>query len=258
MAEKMILVVEDEPKIAQVLQDYLKKTGFQTSILERGDTVLHYVRKNAPALILLDLMLPGMDGMEVCRAVRKFSNVPIIMLTARVEEVDRIIGLEIGADDYICKPFSPREVIARVKAVLRRVSPEHVDNSLNLGSIRLDKNLHQVTIHDQTVNVTPSEYELLKTMIPYPGRVFSRSELIAKVQGYDFEGYERTIDSHIKNLRKKIAGFFPNQNILQAVYGIGYKLVTPHINDDKNELRPFKTAALQSTSKDEPINPMHL
>ncbi|MDM8517119.1 response regulator [Desulfobacterales bacterium HSG16] len=227
MSGQMILVVEDEPKIALLLQDYLKKAGFKSKILEQGDIVADYVQKHSPDLILLDLMLPGLEGTEVCRAVRKFSNVPIIMLTAKVEEMDRIIGLEIGADDYICKPFSPREVIARVKAVLRRVVPELERNPRIHGPIRIDDELHQIMIHEQILSLTPIEYELLKTMISYPGKVFSRSELISKVQGYDFEGYERTIDSHIKNLRKKIAKFFPDQDIIRAVYGVGYKLVTP-------------------------------
>ncbi|GBC61923.1 DNA-binding response regulator [Desulfonema ishimotonii] len=237
MSGKTILIVEDELKIAQVLRDYLEKAGYATNCLSRGDTVPAHVQKNPPGLILLDLMLPGMDGTEVCREIRKFSNVPIIIITARVEELDRIIGLELGADDYICKPFSPREVVARVKAVLRRASPDVPGKALVLGPIRLDEDLHQVLIYDNTITLTPSEHELLKIMISQPGRVFSRSELIGQIQGYDFEGYERTIDSHIKNLRKKMAEFFPNQDIIRAVYGIGYKLVVQHDPVEKTSQR---------------------
>jgi two-component system response regulator BaeR len=168
-------------------------------------------------------MLPGKDGMEICREIRRFSNVPIIMLTARVEEIDRLLGLELGADDYICKPFSPREVVARVKAVFRRVHAEPQAHSLVVGSISLDDKTHRVMIGKQVLNLTPNEFGLLKIMMTQPNRVFSRSELINRVQGYDFEGYDRTIDSHIKNLRKKIAQKLPGQEIISTVYGVGYK-----------------------------------
>jgi two-component system response regulator BaeR len=224
MNDQDILVVEDEIKIAGLLQDYLAKAGFRVSCLERGDLVVPYVRQKQPALILLDLMLPGLDGMEVCREIRKFSNVPIIMLTARVEEIDRLLGLEWGADDYICKPFSPREVVARVKAVLRRVYAPPSEKALTAGEISLIPETHQVLVEGHELKLTPCEFNLLKTLLSHPNRIFSRNELINVVQGYDFEGYERTIDSHIKNLRKKIAGFLPGQAVISTIYGVGYRL----------------------------------
>lgn len=225
MSDAHILIVEDELKIAGVLRDYLKNAGYAVSCMERGDTVVSFVKKEAPALILLDIMLPGTDGIEICREIRKFSTVPIIMITAKVEEIDRIIGLEIGADDYICKPFSPREVVARVKAVLRRSSPEISGKTLTFGQIRLDEDMHRASINDTVLELTPSEYKLLNVMIRHPGRVFSRADMINRVQGYEFEGYERTIDSHIKNLRKKIAERLPDREIIRTVYGVGYQLV---------------------------------
>jgi len=222
-----ILVVEDEVKIAGVLRDYLTKVGYRVACLGRGDQVIPYVRQKQPSLILLDLMLPGMDGMEICREVRKFSDVPIVMITARVEEIDRLLGLELGADDYICKPFSPREVVARVKAVLRRVYAPPTDKTLVAGEISLIPETHQVLVGGHEIKLTPCEYNLLKTLLNHPNRIFSRNELTNTVQGYDFEGYERTIDSHIKNLRKKIAGYLPDQEVISTVYGVGYKLNTP-------------------------------
>jgi two-component system response regulator BaeR len=222
-----ILIVEDETKIAELLRDYLEAASFAVSCLYQGDGVVSAVKENPPDLILLDVMLPGKDGMEICRAIRKFSSVPIIMITARIEEIDRLIGLELGADDYICKPFSPREVVARVKAVLRRVHPEPDAKRLVAGPIRLNEETHQVTIDDEDLKLTPSEFGLLKVMMTHPGRVFSRNELINKVQGYDFEGYDRTIDTHVKNLRKKIDSRLPGQEIITTVYGVGYKFSEP-------------------------------
>lgn len=224
MPGEHILVVEDESKIAALLKDYLSREGFTVSCLPRGDEVLERIASISPALVLLDLMLPGLDGITVCREVRKFSNVPIIMVTAKVEEVDRLIGLEIGADDYICKPFSPREVVARVKAVLRRAQPSEPPRRLSVGPIMLDEDTRQVTVDGQPVSLTPSEFGLLNVLMTFPGRVFSRSELLDKVQGYRFEGYDRTIDSHVKNLRKKIASRMPGQEVIQTIYGVGYKL----------------------------------
>jgi len=217
-----ILIVEDEQKIVALLRDYLEKSNYKVSFLERGDQVVPQVKKNPPDLILLDVMLPGMDGMEVCREIRKFSTVPIIMITARIEEIDRLIGLELGADDYICKPFSPREVVARVKAVLRRAHAETAADSFRAGPISLDVNSRQVTIEGQLLELTPSEFGLLRVLMTHPNRVFSRNELLNQVQGYDFEGYDRTIDTHIKNLRKKIAGKLPDREIIATVYGVGY------------------------------------
>ncbi len=224
MAEEHILVVEDEKKIADLLKDYLIKEGFTVSCVSRGDAVIKEIKDVEPALMLLDLMLPGLDGIAVCREVRKISDLPIIMVTAKVEEIDRLIGLEMGADDYICKPFSPREVVARVKAVLRRARPGDTPQRLAAGPIVLDQSTRQVTIADRPLSLTPSEFGLLNVMITSPGRVFSRNELLDKVQGYRFEGYDRTIDSHIKNLRKKIAELMPGKDVIQTIYGVGYKL----------------------------------
>lgn len=224
MKNQYILIVEDEERIAQVLRDYLEKTGFRVSWLDRGDKVIPSVKQDSPDLILLDLMLPGRDGLEVCQELRRFSQVPIIMLTARVEELERILGLELGADDYICKPFSPREVVARIKSVLRRISVPPLKEKLVAGPITLDEQQHQVLIAGQELSLTPSEFGILKVLLAHPHRVFSRGELSAQVQGYNFEGYDRTIDSHIKNLRKKMDAVLPGQEIIKTVYGIGYKL----------------------------------
>lgn len=224
MGDEHILVVEDEKKIADLLKDYLCNEGFRVSCLARGDEALERIAGLAPDLILLDLMLPGMDGVSLCREVRKTSNVPIIMVTAKVEELDRLIGLEIGADDYICKPFSPREVVARVKAVLRRARPGETPRRLSAGAIVLDETTRLVTIEGEPVSLTPSEFGLLNVLMTSPGRVFSRGELLDKVQGYRFEGYDRTIDSHVKNLRKKIADRLPGKDVIQTLYGVGYKL----------------------------------
>lgn len=223
MAHEHILIVEDERKLADLLRDYLSEAGYTVSWLDRGDRVVSRVKQDPPTLILLDVMLPGMDGTEVCREIRKFSKIPVLMITARVEEIDRIIGLELGADDYICKPFSPREVVARIKAVLRRAYSEPETARLAVGPITLDETTRRVSVDDEALNLTPSEFGLLKILMAHPGRVFSRSELLDKVQGYQFEGYDRTIDTHIKNIRKKIAEKLPNREVIQTVYGIGYK-----------------------------------
>jgi two-component system, OmpR family, response regulator BaeR len=219
-----ILIVEDEEKIAALLKDYLGKAGYSTSVLNRGDLVLAWLKRNPSDLMLLDIMLPGMDGIEICREARKFSTVPIIMITAKVEELDRLIGLELGADDYICKPFSPREVVARVKAVLRRTHPEPAGKQLVVGPFVLDETTYQVKVMGSELDLTPSEFRLLQVLMSKPGRVFSRDELLVRAQGYDCEGYDRTIDSHIKNLRKKIAVHLPDQEVINTVYGVGYKL----------------------------------
>ncbi|MDD2903083.1 MAG: response regulator [Syntrophales bacterium] len=224
MSNQNILIVEDEGKIAQVLRDYLEKAGFRVAWLDRGDKVLPLVKQDSPDLILLDLMLPGKDGLELCREIRKFSQVPIIMLTARVEELERVLGLELGADDYICKPFSPREVVARIKSVLRRLAAPPLQEKLVAGPLSLDEQRHQVLIAGRELSLTPSEFGILKVLLAHPHRVFSRGELSAQVQGYNFEGYDRTIDTHVKNLRKKIDAILPGQEIIKTVYGIGYKL----------------------------------
>ncbi|HQP30309.1 MAG TPA: response regulator [Deltaproteobacteria bacterium] len=223
MPNRHILIVEDETKLAVLLKEYLERAELRVSCLERGDQVVAFVKHHHPDLVLLDLMLPGMDGMEVCRELRKFTGVPIIMITARVDEIDRLLGLELGADDYICKPYSPREVVARVKAVLRRIHAQPSEKRLSSGGIDLDEETHQVWVESHEIKVTPSEFRLLKALMAYPGRVFSRADLVNLVQGYEFEGYERTIDSHIKNLRKKIAAAGMKREAIMAVYGEGYK-----------------------------------
>jgi two-component system response regulator BaeR len=224
MAHEHILIVEDEPKITELLRDYLKGAGFTVSCQDHGGQVVSYVRKNPPALILLDIMLPDADGLEICREIRKCSNIPILMITARVDEVDRLIGLELGADDYICKPFSPREVVARVRAVLRRAGPAEPAAQLVVGDLTLDAAVHRACVGGDILDLTPSEFSLLRVLMSHPDRVFTRSELLDKVQGYQFEGYDRTIDTHIKNLRKKIAAKQPEHEIIHTVYGVGYKL----------------------------------
>jgi two-component system, OmpR family, response regulator BaeR len=227
MGKRKILIVEDDKKIAELLSDYLEQANFNVSMLKRGDTVISEVRMNPPDVILLDLMLPGKDGMTICREIRSFSKVPILMLTAKVEEIDRLLGLELGADDYICKPFSPREVVARIKAVMRRSNPEPTEESLVAGPITINPDSHKATVGEADLRLTPNEFELLKVLISRPGRVFTRSDLVSKIQGYDFDGYDRTIDSHIKNLRKKIDELLPGNKIIQTVYGIGYSLTVP-------------------------------
>ncbi|MBI5578372.1 MAG: response regulator [Deltaproteobacteria bacterium] len=225
MAHEHILIVEDEKKIAELLRDYLVGAGFEVSWHDSGGQVVKLVRKSPPTLILLDIMLPDMDGKDICREIRKFSNIPIMMITAKAEEVDRLVGLELGADDYICKPFSPREVVARVKAVLRRIaSPGKVPDNLVFGDLTVDESAHRASVGKEILDLTPSEFNLLKVLMTHPDRVFTRSELMDKVQGYQFEGYDRTIDTHIKNLRKKISEKLPDRKIIRTVYGVGYKL----------------------------------
>jgi len=178
-----ILVVEDEMKIAQILKDYLESEGFRVSCLDRGDSVLSHVKQSRPSLILLDIMLPGMNGLDVCRGIRQFSNVPVIMITARVEEIDRLLGLELGADDYICKPFSPREVVARVKAVLRRTCSVDISKTLSAAELVIVEETRQALAGGTELKLTPCEYNLLKMLLGRPDRIFSRNELINAVQG---------------------------------------------------------------------------
>lgn len=229
MTEARILIVEDEEKIATLLRDYLLNASFQVHWINHGQQALEHLRQQQEDLVLLDLMLPGMDGIEICREVRKFSEIPIIMVTAKTEEIDRLLGLEIGADDYICKPFSPREVVARVKAILRRTQHQtkSQDKIIRVADLCINLETYVVTVHDQTLKLTPSEFNLLKTLASHPERVFSRNDLLTHVFGYDFEGYDRTIDSHIKNLRKKLAHHWPDNDPIQAVYGLGYRFCVP-------------------------------
>ncbi len=222
-----VLVVDDEAQIVRVLRGYLERAGFAVLTAYDGVEALRLARQERPDLIILDLMLPGMDGIDVCRAIRKESDVPIIMLTARVEETDRIIGLELGADDYVTKPFSPREVVARVRAVLRRTRPT-ADQAgqaiLVVGALRLDETKRTLTVDGKLVDLTPSEFDILKVMMRAPGRVFRREQLLEATQGIAYEGYERTIDTHIKNLRRKIEANPREPEYLLTVHGVGYKM----------------------------------
>ena len=224
---EQILIVEDEPKIADLLQKYLQNANYQTHWLNSGLGVGEWVRKEPPQLILLDLMLPGKDGLEVCKEIRQFSNVPIIMLTARVEEIDRLLGLELGADDYICKPFSPREVVARVKAVLRRLQAlmpsENQGISMSTSLLELDRDRLLVKAEQGETTLTLVEFELLATLKQHPGRIFGRDQLMTKVYTDNRIVSDRTIDSHIKKLRKKLAEILPDQELIHSVYSVGYK-----------------------------------
>ena len=224
MSQSHILIVEDEEKIATLIRDYLKNDGFSTTILNRGDLVEPFIAATPVDLILLDVMLPGKDGLALCRDIRATSAIPVIMLTARVSEIDRLLGLELGSDDYICKPFSPREVVARVKAVLRRTCPPAKETLLRAGPITINDDTHTCAVSGRDLSLTPNEFGMLRLFISRPGKVFSRSELLDRVQGYQYEGYERTVDSHIKNLRKKLSTLLPEQTVIRSVYGIGYKL----------------------------------
>jgi two-component system, OmpR family, response regulator BaeR len=225
MHQKMrVLIVEDDKKIAEILSDYLEKENFSVSILNSGDLVISKVRQSPPDAVLLDLMLPGKDGLSICREIRSFSKVPILIISAKVEEIDRLLGLEMGADDYICKPFSPREVVARIKTVLRRVYYEPSEETLRLGPISINPKSHTATVGDSVIHLTPDEFELLKFLLSRPDYVFSRSDIVFKVLGHNFDGSDRTVDSHIKNLRKKIDEVLPGKEIIQTVYGVGYKI----------------------------------
>ena len=231
MPRSTILIVEDEPKISHLLRDYLQQAGYETRESLNFDQIQCWVEQEEINLILLNWMLPGMSGLEICQQLRTISTVPILMITARVEEIDRLKGLDSGADDYICKPFSPREVVSRVKAVLRRTY--HEDHAeLTAGPLRLDQTTHQVWVDDSEVVLTPNEFGVLKVLLQRPGKVWSRESLLQQVQGYQFNGYDRTIDTHVKNLRKKLATYGLESSIV-TVYGIGYRFqLLEHSKDD--------------------------
>ena len=215
-----ILIVEDEAKIATLLQDYLVQGGYETTILQDGSDVESWLENNTTQLILLDLMLPGKNGVDICKDVRVHSSLPIIMITAKVEEIDRLLGLEFGADDYICKPFSPREVVARVKAVLRR---SESTEKLSDKGLLLDTETYKATINGEDLNLTAVEFQLLKVLSDQPGRIFSRSVLVDKIYHDGRVVSDRTIDSHIKKLRKKIAEKLPDVELIHSLYAVGYK-----------------------------------
>ncbi len=220
-----ILVVDDEKAIVDIIEGYLKREGYSVLAAYEGTTALEIAQKQEPDLIILDLMLPGVSGWDICRIVRAKSDVPIIMLTARDEVTDRIVGLELGADDYVTKPFEPKELVSRVKAVLRRIKGSQPQKRmLEIGDIFIDSDMRIARITGKAIELTPTEFDLLRTMAENPNRVFSRMQLLDSVQGYSYEGYERTIDSHIKNLRKKIEPDPNHPRYIISVYGVGYKL----------------------------------
>lgn len=218
---RSILIVEDEPKLASLLADYLRAAGFEPSCLGNGLDVLPRVREREPDLILLDLMLPGRDGLEICREIRTFSAVPVIMVTARIEEVDRLLGLELGADDYICKPFSPREVVARVKAVLRRTRDGWADEAT--AGLVLDELRYRAVLNGRDLELTAVEFKLLQLLAAHPGRIYRRGQLMDRIYPDQRSVSDRTIDSHIKKLRRKIEAADPEARIIHSVYGVGYK-----------------------------------
>jgi two-component system response regulator BaeR len=218
-----VLIVEDEAKIAALLRDYFAKANFRSSVRDTGTGTVDWVREHAPDVIVLDLMLPGDDGLSICRALRadsnpRIANVPILMLTARVEEIDRLLGLELGADDYVCKPFSPREVVARVKAVLRRMA---LPVALQTGSLELDAERFEARVHGQALTLTPVEFRLLRKLAAQPGRVYSRQQLMDALYNDHRVVSDRTVDSHVKNLRRKLGDL--GVDPIASIYGLGYR-----------------------------------
>jgi DNA-binding response OmpR family regulator len=223
-----VLVVDDEPSVQEVARAYLEREGFIVHSAMTGEEALAAIESKPPQLIVLDLMLPGVSGEEIAGRVRERSDVPILMLTAKAGEEQRLAGFALGADDYLVKPFSPRELVARVKAVLRRAgegeAPLSTLTTFDGGRLRIDELRHEVQLDGSPVELTPTEFRLLATLAGYPGRVYSRFELINRVQGTDFEGYERTIDAHVKNLRRKLEPDPADPRYVQTVHGIGYRL----------------------------------
>jgi two-component system alkaline phosphatase synthesis response regulator PhoP len=218
-----ILIIEDELELVKVLRSYLENAGFSVVSALRGDTGLAAWQNEAPDLVLLDLSLPGLDGIEVTKAIRKTAATPIIIITARVEDTDRIVGLELGADDYVTKPFSPREVVARVKAVLRRAQPvEEPTKKIIIKDLEIDAESYKVKKAGEPLDLTRMEFAILQTMAEHPGKVFSRLQLLEAAQGVAYEGYERTIDAHIKNLRSKLGDKADRPNYIETSFGIGY------------------------------------
>jgi DNA-binding response OmpR family regulator len=220
-----ILVVEDEMKIARLVRDYLEHAGFEVLVAGNGESALASARGTRPDLVVLDLGLPGRDGLDVTRELRRSSNVPIVMLTARGDEADRIVGLELGADDYIVKPFSPKELVARVRAVLRRTGSTHEGGAevLRAADVEVDLRRMRVSVGGRTVELTPTEFDLVATFVREPGRVFTRGQLLDAVRGVAFESYERAIDAHVKNIRKKIEPGAGRPRYILTVHGVGYR-----------------------------------
>lgn len=233
MPHERILVVDDDREITRLLRSYLEQAGYDVLLAHNGETALHTLRRDHPDLLVLDLMLPDRDGWDVTRLIRadaSLADTPIIMLTARVDDTDKILGLELGADDYITKPFNPREVLARVRAMLRRqqrLSEHGAVAVLQVGQLRLDVARHEVTLNGQPLDLTRTEFSLLQTLMQNPGYVFTRSELIEKALGHSYESIERSLDTHIKNLRRKVGDDPKDPAYVQTVYGVGYRMVGP-------------------------------
>ena len=222
--QALILIVEDEPKIAQIMRDYLQQSGYATHWIDNGDNVDEWVQRRDPDLVLLDLMLPGKDGLTICRELRAHSEIPIIMVTARVDEIDRLLGLELGADDYICKPFSPREVVARVKATLRRVDMMRADPASTYPGLSIDQDTFCASIGENELDLTAVEFRLLALLASQPGRVYSRDQLMDNIYVDGRIVSDRTVDSHVKNLRQKIQTAIGSGDMIRSIYGVGYKL----------------------------------
>jgi two-component system response regulator BaeR len=227
MSDTQIIIVEDEEKIAQILVDYLQQDGFGVSVLHEGSRAVEIIKASNPDFVILDLMLPGKDGISICREVRQFSDVPILMLTARVDEIDRLLGLEMGADDYVCKPFLPREVVARVRAILRRVQRQpaiSAENRIEYRGIVVSPDSFKCRIGERELDLTPVEFRMLQTLMSPPGRVHSRDSLMNSSYPDERIVSDRTIDSHIKNLRKKLSEVVDDDEIIHSIYGVGYKI----------------------------------
>jgi len=223
-----VLVVDDAPEIVRLTRDYLEHAGFSVLVAADGRAALQVARTRTPDVIVLDLGLPGMDGLDVTRELRRASSVPIIMLTARADESDKLVGLELGADDYVTKPFSPKELVARVRAVLRRAQQAALPlDHISLGELELDRARRELRIGGRRVDVTATEFDLLATLAAQPGRVFTRSQLLDAIHGTAFEAYERAIDAHVKNLRRKIEPDPQAPRYIETVFGVGYRLAAP-------------------------------
>ena len=224
MNDHHILIVEDEERIATLVCKYLELEGYQFTCLNSGEQAVETIKELNPSLCILDIMLPHVSGLEICEQVRRFSQVPIIMLTARVEEIDRLIGFKQGADDYICKPFSPKELMARINALLRRSHSKLGSNLMTFKDLSLDEDRFSVLCKNEPIKLTVNEFNILKTLMSYPEKVFSRKEILYAVKQHELEIYERTIDSHIKNLRKKLSKVSGGENYIVSIYGLGYSL----------------------------------
>lgn len=225
MADKKVMVVDDDAKTVELVRLYLDRDGYEVVTAYNGLEALRLARDSCPDLIVLDLMLPDVDGLEVCRTLRRESDVPIIMLTARTTDQDKLVGLDLGADDYVTKPFSPKELLARVRAVLRRLPGERGPEEVKSGRLSMNVATHEAWLDGRPLNLTSVEFKLLGILAREPGRVFSRASLIEEALGYDFEGFDRTIDVHILNLRRKLESDPRHPNYIRTVYGVGYKFV---------------------------------